>query len=275
MAARFYFVNDPDFSEYVFHCMRLCPPEIKARLNPIELAYFKNEKEIRKFAEDQNLDKRLLMLSRIGMSYCILIGPQEVDLNPMMQGVLTQYKSAEARQEVIKAMMENRVFVLSSRDIMVMSHLMAQNSHSQVYQLDKAYVLLHDKLQNYRIRPFKEEVKDAAEGFDMLAKITLNALCSEESITSITGITEFEMKILLAMYPYRNTMITNDRISEFIGESYRSTGVAKSCGELEKKGCLIREVGYRKKHRSQVYMINEKGIDAVLNYLKFIAKKSL
>lgn len=274
MAARFYRINDPGLSEYCFHVMRLCPPEIRSKLNRIELAHFKDEKTLRRFTESATLDQLLLMLSRIGIGFSIVVAPHEVDMDSIMQGTVSQYRAVASRKDIIKAMAEKKVFVVSSRDILVMSHMMAQNSHSQVYTLDYTYVELHDKLDNYRIRPFKKEVKDAVDGFDDLAKLTLNAITSQDSIQSISGVTEFEMSILLAMYPHRQTMIKNDRISELIGESYRSTGVAKSAGELEKKGYLFREAGFRGKHRSQAYMIGEKGIEAVLNYLKFIAKKS-
>ena len=111
---------------------------------------------------------------------------------------------------------------------------------------------------------------------DDLSKIVLQAMSPEKTIQSLTGCTEFEMKIMVAMYPHRNTMITNDRISELIGETHRSTGVAKSCGELEKKNMLIREnPGKKKKVRSQVYMLSEQGINKTLQYLKYIAKNAL
>lgn len=279
MPTRTWVVDDPALSEYVFHCMRLLPAEKKKDLNSQELLNFKNEKAMRRFAENESLDKRLLLLSRMGYSYCVVVAPTNENLDDLYKKVTSQYRSAHSRLDIIKAMSEKKIFVLSSRDTLVMSHMAAQNSHSQVYVLDYAYVHLHDKLKSIggmASRPFVNEARDGMEGLDDLSKIALLALQGDELIQSICGITKFELRILLAMYPERSKMITRDRVSDLMGESKRATGVAKSCGELEKRGYLLREPGYRAgKHRSQVYMIGDKGIDTVLKYLTFLTHKAL
>lgn len=279
MPKRHYHVNDPAFSEYVFHVMRLCPAEKKKDLNPLELEHFRSEKNIRKFADDESLDKRLLMLSRIGISYCLVVAPVDNNIDPILEGVTSQYRSKASRKDIVEAMAKNKLFVLSSRDTLVLSHMAAQNSHSQIYVLDYSYLTLYEKMG--RMKATSSIMNEGMDGLDMLAKAVQISMRGEDFVQSMCGVSKYELQILLTMYPYRDRMMRYDRISELMGESYRSTGVAQSCGHLERLGLLIREPGYRMEGqprvstRSQVYMISDKGIDAVLKYLTYITRKAL
>lgn len=276
MASRFYCINIPAFSEYLYNFMKKTPAERKYDLEPEELRHFRNDESIYRFCHNESLDKRLLMLTRIGGSFCVVVAKEDAEIEPILDEVPEQYQSAKKRLEIVRQMGEKQVFVISSREELAIAHMAAQNSLTQAYTLNYEFVRLQEKLSHYRTRPFNEEVKDALKGMDDLSKIVLQAMSPEKTIQSLTGCTEFEMKIMVAMYPHRNTMITNDRISELIGETHRSTGVAKSCGELEKKNMLIREnPGKKKKVRSQVYMLSEQGINKTLQYLKYIAKNAL
>lgn len=277
MAGRSYFLNDPQLSEYVFHAMRMCPLEKKKELSQYELQYFKNEKAMRRFADYESMEKRLVMLNRIGISFALVVAPMdETDaVDEVMQKVTSQYRSGESRKDIVETMAKKKIFVMSSRDTLVLSHMAAQNSHSQVYVLDYRYVALHDRITELFGRPMAKEMDDAAEAVDYLSKIALEAMKGTDVIQSIAGCTDFEMRILMAMYPGRQTMVTRDRVTALMGLSNRETGVSKAMGDMERKGYLLREPGYGKnRHRHQVYMLSDKGIDAALKYLTYLIAKA-
>lgn len=275
MPARYFTINDPEFSEWVFHCMRLSSFDQKKELSANELKYFEKDEDIRRFAENETLDKRIMMLTRLGYSFTILGYPQTVDITKTLTPIPGQYQLANKRTAIIEQMIRDKVFVLSSRDLTIISHMAAQNSHSQVYVLDYSYVKVREKLNNYRTRPFTEDIRESVKEADELSKILLNALCTKDIFESICGCNEYEMRILLALFANRNTMVSHDRIAELLQEPYRTKGIAKVCGNLCDKNYIAREPGYRGQHRSQNYMIMEAGITAVMNYIKFVVKKSM
>lgn len=275
MPARFYTINDPELSEWIFHSMRMASPQSKMALSANELKYFEDEESIRRFAEHETLDKRLLMMLRLGYSWALISWPQTVDIQETLAPIAGQYQLANKRLAIIEAMAKNKVFVLSSRDLTIIAHMAAQNSHSQVYTLDYTYLKLRDKLSNYRIRPFTEEIRDSVKEADEMSKILLNSLITKEVFESICGCNEYEMKILLALFSLRQTMVSHDKIAELMHEPYRTQGIAKVCGVLCDKNYIAREPGYRKQHRSQNYMIMEAGITAVMNYIKYVVKHSM
>jgi len=274
MGARFYHINDPQFSEYVFHCLRTCSLDEKQKLNPQELAYFKDEKSMRRFADNESLDKRLLMLSRIGMRFAIAIEPIEEKTDKVWDDIITQYKYASKRRELTEAMAKQKMFVFSSKELMVGIQMAAQNSHSNIYVLDYDYVELNDNLGNYRIEAFNTVVRDAQKGVAGLSKILIANMAANKITETIAGVTLTQMQVLLAIFPYADTFISGERATRLMFESDRTTGILRVLGTLEKEGYVTRHMGYEGKHRKPQFTIAEKGIRAAMEYMRYIIKHS-
>jgi hypothetical protein len=254
--------------------MRTCSKEEKLGLNRQELAYFKDEKAMRRFADNESLDKRVLLLTRIGIRFAVILESDKEDTDKEWAAVISQYKYASKRREITEAMAKKKMFVFSSRELMVGVQMAAQNSHSNIYVLDYDYVNLRDRLSNYRIEVFNENMRDAQKGVIGLSKVLLANLTSVSVTQQISGVTEMEMQCLLALFPYSDTFVSGEAVNRLMYESDRTSGVLRVLSTLEKNGYVTRHVGYEGKHRKPQFTIAEKGIRAAMDYMRYIVKNS-
>jgi len=278
MAAKKYYITDTELEKYIFHVMRLSSDEQRRNLSSSELIHFRSEMNMRRFAENESLEKRLVLLTRLGHSFCVVVAPNMKDMRELYaEDVPGQYDSGEKRVAVVKKMIEKKVFVMSSRDMLVMTQIMAQNAHSGIYTLDYSWVKLKEELSKFRIRTFSEELEDAQDATKDLSILVNSILGSEESLTSLTGCTFYGMRILLSMYQYRQTMVSATKIADIIGESKRSRSVSKACAHLMKREYIIRAPIRKQNGRksADLYTIAEKGISVVMTYLKYVLKHSM
>lgn len=277
MAEHFYLIEDPDYSEFVFNCMMESSAEERRQLSPQELQFFRTESAMRRFADNESKEKRDLLLARIGIRFCTIYAPANGRVDYMLDEVFTQYQFVEKRMAITQAMSKNKIFVQSSNDVLVGVHMAAQNSHSQVYVLNYNYVKLHRKIVNWKSASRRSDTKDAMEAFDIVAALTLATLNTSNEVEGICGVNERQIKILLALYTRRHTFTTHITVANLTGDSGRTKGVQHLCHDLEENGFIAREPGYSKiSHRkNQNYMIMSKGINAVMDYLKYLHKQTL
>jgi hypothetical protein len=275
MGSRKYFFKDPSWSEYVFHCLRTCPVENKMDLSTEELWNIRSETAMRRFADYANLDKQLYLLARIGISFCLLSGPVDSRLQDVLDAVQVQFEKTSNRSDVVKLMSEQKFFGLSSRDILPLGHMAAQNSHSQVYVLDMAYMKLRENLNEAGEDMLNRQIEESKRSLGYIAEFSLQAINGYNKCEAICGVAEFELKLLLAIYKHRNTFVTHATICALVDESFRTKIVALACSKLERNGYLERMLTVKtlKDKHNQTFTITEKGINTVLTFVRYVTKK--
>lgn len=275
MAHSKYIINDPDLTEFIYNCLATATDDQKKKLNAYELQNFKTKRIMKRFAETQPLEKRMLLLAKMGIGHCLVFGDRSTDYTTIFSEIITQSAYAKKRLTIVEAMSRNKLFVVSSKDVLMSAYMAAQNSHSQVYILNRAYVLLQHRLSQLKESVENLELRDAQQGFDDISLMMLKGIASSHNIESICGVDLLQIKILLAMFPYRNTFVSTDKITELTQDSFRGKGVATRCGKLEKKGYIARAPGYQTEKKTamnkrQEFTIMEKGMDAVAKYIKYV-----
>jgi hypothetical protein len=273
MPQKMYLINDPAFSEYVFNVMASASPEIKSKLNSRELLFFKNKITMKRFADRETLERRMLMLAQLEVPYCLLFG-QPRDFEIVNSDIYTQYNYAEKKKAIIEAMAKKKLFVLSSNDVLVGMHMAAQNSHSRVYILNYDYVKINQKVAEAGLATVNQAANDAREGIEILARVALAAISKINSANAMTGIDPFSLKTLLALYPYMQTYIGIPKILELMDESERQKGIAKHMNSLEVQGYIRRLPGLDEDgiNKKKYFTLAERGINTVMIYLKYLAK---
>lgn len=277
MPKRLYKINDPDFSQFLFEAMSRVPKKILAELDDKELRIFRNQKTMRRFADNDGWEEKILLLARIGISFTMTFAPLESRLDELMEKVQDDNLDKSDRLSLIKAMAEDQIFVISSKDILLSSHMMAQNSHHQVYVLSYPYLEVSQKLADLKSiqDPFNMKYKGVQQGFDDMAAILLATLRAEDAIKVGAGVTTGEMKVLLALYGKRTGYMHSDELASAMGESMRSFTAFKTYNALVRSNHIIHLKNKTSTAgRSSHYMITEKGINAVSYYIKYILKKT-
>lgn len=272
---RRYLVTDPAFSEYVYNCMATVPKERILQLDSKEIVHFRSQNKMRIFADNATLEERLYMLSRLHFTFTITVAPERYEIEEIMEK-LSLDATPDERIESIEDMAKRHIFVLSSREFMRVTQLAAMNSHSQVYVLNYDYVNLHRKLKAKTPQAtYTPLIKEGLKGLEATAEIALTALIHRPMIESITGLTEFDLSILLTLYGQRNSYIALDKIAARM-DSKRiiqlgATMIGKRCVTLYRLGHIdAATVGIN----SKSYAIMDSGIALVHLYLQYIINKS-
>lgn len=274
MPRRYYLINTPEFSEYVFHVMSTAPKEVLTKLSTREMMYFKDKRAMRRFSDFETAEKRLQLLAKIEIPFCIVVGKRE-PTNMILDEIATQYKYVGKRKTMIEAMSREKVFVLSSNDVLVSLHMAAQNSHSRVYILNHDYVKLQQQMADAGVASKNQDMRDAESAFEMMARAMLTTLIKFDHSRALSDVDPYEMKILLALLEHRNTFVSVDKISEILDEGKRTQGITKTCTIMLKSG-LLRSIPQKGigNHKIQAYTIAERGINAVMQFVKHVSTKA-
>ncbi len=275
MPQKMYMINLPEFAEYVYFVMSTTPQEILIKLNSKELFYFKDKKIMRRFADNETLEKRLLLLAKLEVPFCVVVGKRK-NVDNVLDEIYTQYKFIEKRKALIDAMARSKVFVVSSNEVLLGLHMAAQNSHSKVYVLNYDYVKLNQKFLETGINTVNQDANNARNAFDILSRASLFTTMKIKQAPQLCGVSEFELKILLAIFPYRNTFVNVNKLYEILDMDIRQRGLKKSCTQMENEGYLRVLPGLdEQSNRLKTYTIAEKGIDTAMTFMKYIANNSL
>lgn len=276
MPSRLYTINDPLFSEYVFNCMANSSAAVRQELEPAELKHFASQKRMRQFADNETLERRLTLLERLGFSFVLCVGPEDYPVDEALEEALDTISDKKDRFNFVRKMAPDQFFCFGSREFALAAQLAAQNSHLQAYILNRRYVELHHELVEADLTTNAQNQKDAQHAFDALSGIILGAIDDPELVKSASGVTQDEMQVLLALYKHRNTFLPVDQIALRLGVGVRSDITSRKCGYLEKGKYVIRRPnskGHAGK-RSSHFTISEKGINAVMNYLKYLIRQA-
>lgn len=267
-------ILDPAFREYVFNRMCHVPQDIKNELTPYEIYNISDVYHRRKYAEEQGLDALLRMLTRIGITWTITLAPESEDITEIFSEIITQSSYASKQLAVIKAMQDKKMFVFGSKDILVATMMAAQNCHTSVYSqgyqisnFGKKY-----KYMEQQLKKNENMLEEAMDSMDDLARMTLRIITTTDSIEAITGVTNNQLRILLAMYPFRNRYVSDAQILDLV-RMQNENGVHKTLGSLCNEGYILREAGYnvdkRSKNPKKNFTIIDKGLNVVLKYFRY------
>lgn len=275
MAQKMYLINSPEFSEYMYFVMSTTPLENKLKLTTKELSYFKDLPTMRKFADNETLEKRMLLLAKLEIPYCLVIG-ERPNVETALDEIYTQFKYVEKRQALTEAMARKKIFVLSSNNVLIGLHMAAQNSHSRVYVLNYDYVKMNQKLLEAGNYTVNQEVKEARNGLEILSRITLLTSLRFKESQQMFGVAPLELQILLVLYNYMNTFVSAHKLYELMNQDVRSRGIVKTTTEMAKHGYLRVLPGFdEQRNRLKTYTLAEKGINTVMEFLKYIANNSI
>lgn len=267
-----YLVNDPAFSEYVFHVMSNTTRQQIMKLGMAERRHFKTPLVTRNFADKASIEQRLYMLCRLNKSFTIVVCPDEIELESILE-VLEHPEHPSKRLTTIEKMAGENTFMMGSRNLLPPLQLGAMNSHSGVYVLNYDYTRTYREIKKSEAETLNAGVRSALKGFDFIANMAANSLAGNSIIQSVTGVDKHALRILVMLYLNRNNFISTSTMAETLeqDDNYGRKVIRKLCarmGELEY--ILLAKDGVE-----LTYCIMEKGIEAVAAFIKYVIQESV
>ncbi len=271
-------IDSVPFKELAYRTLKSITAEQKSTLSTPDLKIFKDDYSIKKYCNEERMDHLLFIMAKCGVSWTFRIEREDTDAADLIEfNSQDQYRYPQKRVDITEATAREGVCVISSRDVMVLSHMCAQNCTTKVYTIsDFTKVLAQKAMALNTLRQWDDQVKKATEVHDTLNDLLLEQLNSFEYAKSTLGLEENDIRILSALYKKRNSAILMKEISTLTKSSGRKMYFKKNMAKLlEERLVDADEKESKKVWRTGTYfMITTKGIGKLLEYQKYVYKNS-
>jgi hypothetical protein len=276
MAKRLYHFKDPIFDEWFFDYLSNITSEQKQLLNNHELGLIRNRKQLLDFVNTGNLEKKLTLLTKVGIEWHTLFYiPERFDFETLKK-VYSQYQMKGKRLEEIINVVKSGAFVLSSKDVAVSLAMMNQNVHTDEYILNKKYLRVTPAYENLLANISKTVLdhtlvtqhKAVLEAQQYLASIFLETMLSDTFTEADLNLTPLDLCILCLLYNNPNSYYKMDYIRRTLKTKYKPGAIGVRCAYLWKERKMIDKLPTREREPS--YKIMQNGIMAVGSLLNRI-----
>jgi DNA-binding MarR family transcriptional regulator len=160
--------------------------------------------DVDNFIADASLEEKLMLLSRLGYPFALVVGtPQKIPTKPMIQRLMTLFFTALSwkRHDAIRVMRERYFFALADMDVVKGLKLMSNVYNSPAGATLAGYGEVVQKMFTYKHDAQKQHVRDNAAGHD-IDSVVLSAMnlaildSSQASFLNIYGVTGRQYMIL-------------------------------------------------------------------------------
>jgi len=282
---RRYRIFHRDFSEYVYRELKGLSTTQKGMLDDDDLKIFKSTTTISDFASNEQLDRLLLMLTKIGKIWSLRIGDQDSNFEEIEFATINQFDSVEKRVDATEAIAREGAFYMSSNEIMMSSMMCAQNISSPVYKLavnSRDIASKTSSAKSVRI-PYDEQVAKSVAGWEDLSKMLLAQLNAIDWALQTLSLETDEIRILAALFVRRESALPIKQIAEGANLTGRMAFLRRAVDKLMESKLIISDAKHGPKvkmargensKQTVYYMITPEGIRRIMKYNEYVFVKA-
>lgn len=201
-------ISLPELNKLIYELLKSMPSKQKKELPEKYLKAVRDEKGMRDFSEHAPLDKQIEMLSILGLDFAMVFAPNPELAALAVMNSSEQYENDDFRMELIEAMKREKVFILHSADIATKLFMTSQNSQTLQYSMSN---VSSDLVRNFadfkKLESFSTKLEKVNAAHTLFTNMVLTTLNSE-NILEVIDLDKIQMRILLALFVYRNSAIT-------------------------------------------------------------------
>jgi len=283
MATRRNIIYIPSFSEYAYRTLKGLNATQRAALTETELKHLKDDYTLRNFVNKEPFENILLLLTKSGKQWDIRVYDEEEVADHMEFTVVNQYQYPEKRGDVIGAQVTSKTYHMSCMDVMLSSHMLAQNVHTKIYEVSTGIKKITEKSRGIaKIKVSHEsQLRDGSQAVDDLNKLLLNQLNSFDWAKSTLGLEQNELRILSALFARKDGAMTSAEIGANTLLTGKAAYLKKNMDKLLQEGLIVTDLNHGPKtqlKRSKLaiktgyYMISSKGVDKMMSYRNYLHK---
>lgn len=270
-------IYSPSFNEAAYRALKARTAAHKEGLSTEELKIFKDDYTLKKYCNEERMDHILYIMTKTGKSWTLRIEEDETSADLIEFNTKDQYRYPQKRVDITEATAREGVCVISSREVMVLSHMTAQNCTTKVYAISDFTKGLQQKGKDLNtLRNWDDQVKKAEGAYDTFNNLLLEQLNSFDYSKETIGLDENDLRILAALFKTRNSAITMKQITELTKAKGRKMYFRKNIEKLLKENLIYSDEKSIKRiwANSCYFMITTKGIDTIMKYSKYVYKNS-
>ncbi len=287
MSAIRYRIFNKSFSEYCYRTLKNLTADQKKHLTDEDLKIVNNLTILSDFCGREQLDRLLLILTKVGKIWTLRIGDEDEDEigDGIEFSIVNQYQSEQKRLDIIKKIGDKGVYYMSATDVMLSSMMAAQNINTPAYQLSVNSREIASKISNIKSVkiPFDEQVARSVQGYEDLDRLILAQLNSWDWAKKTLNLEPNEIRILISLFLKRNGAMRMQEIAKDTLLDGKLAYLKKNVEKLLKDKLIISDkkhgpkIQLQKGQKSNVpvyYMIAPEGIRKVMEYNDYIFRNS-
>lgn len=263
---------DPKFNEWLFDYIINLKADHTKNLNQYELRMIRNVTALKRFCANENLEKKLSLLSKVGLEWNVSFFPTAQIAAELVRKVYTQLSMKGKTVDFIEEMMRQKVFVLNSRDMAISMSLMSLNSHSEVYVINPAFLSFKRDIKASKSANISTKLGMAAKNMNVkhdevlrgtknLVRLTLESNRIEDYISSQFALQMLDVMILWLLYTTPYNYVSVDYIKRELGSKYKPASVGIRCAHLFRERKMIDKRPSQEDVMS--YLITQEGITTI------------
>jgi hypothetical protein len=275
MAKRTYTIHLPVFSEYLFRLLTTLPEERLQRLSTEERSKISTVKDIRKMCATETFEKLLFIYTKLGFEWGLTLAPNEKAIKDAMEACRHQYDHDLHRIDAIEAIVREKVCVVSSREVMQMIQMCAQNCLTQNYRL--TYLMTKTRSTKKILQAYDKETKDAEDAIVFMNKLMLEQMKGRWYAQDVLKLSPQELLILLTLYERKKSAISIKNLTLKLNSENNKFFIKKNVISLEKRGLIMSDKaknGIGRWSQNTYYSINTRGIELIMDYHMNILEKA-
>lgn len=272
-----YRIAHKGFSEYVYRTLKGLSADQRKELTDDDLKIVKSTATINEFATYEQLDRQLLMLTKVGVNWTIRLGGRDESVDQLEFASLDQFDFPEKRMDIINKAAEENLFYMSAHDVMLSSMLSAQNVSTQAYKLSSNSREIVNKVSGVKsVRiPMDEQVTRSVSAYEDLMKLVMVQLNSLYWAKHTLGLEQDEIRILCALFLKRAGALTLKEISAGTLIVSKPAYLKKNMDRLMDLRLVIGDAKKgKRKSASSFYMITPLGVGRVMEYTEYVFIKA-
>ena len=256
-------VYNPKINEYIYDRISRLTDEDKKYLSSAELNLIRTDRDLRTFCAWSTLDKKLAILTKVGIEWNISFFQDTEKFKDLVQRVYRQHTMANMRLDNIDKMRKEGIFLMGNKEVAISLAMLAQNCHSNVYFMNRDFVKISTAAANVnspkKINALNPEFNKTEEALQIMSKVFFETQMSESYFRS-DGLELVDVMILMYLFSRSRNYVEITAIQRACIAKYTDKTVSLHAWELFSHGYVDKLASQSAK---PAYTITAKGVMAV------------
>jgi hypothetical protein len=264
MPKKSYTINDPFLNQFIFDCLWTSTKDQRIKLKGTEIKHLKSDKTARNFATKSTFEEKIALLARLNVPFFFGFGTMD---NKVLTDIHKRYKE-EKSLAAINAIIEKKVFVVTSKEVMMYLSLMASNVHSDSWVMNRDYLKMGYHVNNWRkdvVTPSDDATNESLHSARQLAKVMVNSVLLSKFGEEWGGLNEVGICILLFAFSKNKFDLVESDIRTFFEPMYYPSKITLSIKKCLANHYLMQSF---KDPKRKAYRLTGLGVDAAMSFQK-------
>lgn len=223
-------IVDPFVSEFIYDTIINATLDQRRFLNGKYQKVGRSKRKARAFSVTSTLEEKALMLAKLGVSFAWVFNMDKAKFKEISAEI-----KGMSNLQITDMMLREKMFVITDKQFLFFAGLMASNSHSETWMLNRDFLTA-----SYRLNEWKQQYgnatlgasKDSTPASRDMAKVMLNTIIFSQYALGAFDVNDAEMAVLLYFLSKEKEFIGFDELKLSFNSVYKNFKLVKALKTL-------------------------------------------